>query len=99
GNLDAKKVLSKTETLNIKKDFFLGYFPILWIAVANLISALEKALIKHRRKTLSRELFARHGGKVKYGAFKGLRFRGNPNISWSSAKFLMSSVFLARSRL
>lgn len=47
----------------------------------NLITAFEKAIVKHRRKSLSRAIFARYKGVVQYGAFKGMRFHGSPNVS------------------
>lgn len=49
--------------------------------MAGLLSAIEMAIVKHRRKVLSKQLFARYQGVVQNGAFKGMRFAGHPNVS------------------
>ena len=49
--------------------------------MAGLLSAIEMAIIKRRRKMLSRGLFAKYHGTVQNGIFKGMRFAGHPNVS------------------
>lgn len=46
-----------------------------------LMEALEKALVKRRRKRVSRALFRRHGGVIQRGLFRGLSLDGEANIS------------------
>ncbi len=46
-----------------------------------LFHSIEKAIVKHRRKTLAREIFARHGGIVQCGSFKGMHLDGVANTS------------------
>ena len=47
----------------------------------DLVSAIERAVLKHRRKTLSKAIFARYKGTVEYGVFKGMHLNGAPNVS------------------
>jgi len=49
--------------------------------MSKLIDAITKAAAKKRRKMLANEIFARHGGVVQRGAYKGLRLDGDSNVS------------------
>lgn len=49
--------------------------------MSSLMESLEKAFVKLRRKRISRRLFARHGGVVQAGVFRGLVLDGRSNIS------------------
>jgi len=49
--------------------------------MANLFNSIEKAIVKHRRKSLSREIFAKHNGTIQRGPFEGMRLNGVANIS------------------
>mmetsp|Transcript_200 Transcript_200/g.632 ORF Transcript_200/g.632 Transcript_200/m.632 type:complete len:264 (+) Transcript_200:135-926(+) len=50
-------------------------------SMSNLVEALEKAIVKLRRKRVSRRLFARNGGEVRYGPFKGLKLSTGAHTS------------------
>jgi hypothetical protein len=47
----------------------------------NLIASLSKAIVKHRRKTVAKELFAKHDGVIQNGPFEGMKLNGVANIS------------------
>ena len=47
----------------------------------SLLSSIEKAVLKHRRKTVAKELFAKHYGVIQRGPFKGMSLNGVANIS------------------
>lgn len=49
--------------------------------MTSVLEALEKAIVKLRRKRVSRRLFARNGGEVRYGPFKGLRLSTGAHTS------------------
>lgn len=49
--------------------------------MASLIESIEKAVVKLRRKRVSRRLFEKHRGIVQSGLFKGLSLDGESNIS------------------
>ncbi len=49
--------------------------------MGSLLEAIQKAVVKLRRKRVSRGLFAAFGGHVKYGPFKGLKLGGDANTS------------------
>ena len=49
--------------------------------MSGLLEALEKALVKSRRKRVSRALFRRHAGVIQRGPFTGLALDGEANIS------------------
>ena len=46
-----------------------------------IVETLEKALVKTRRKRVSRDLFHKHSGVVQRGLFQGLTIDGMANIS------------------
>lgn len=46
-----------------------------------LMASLEKAMVKLRRKRISRALFNAHAGVVQKGPFKGLKLGGDANTS------------------
>jgi hypothetical protein len=50
----------------------------------NLLQIIEKAIVKHRRKSLSRAIFSNYNGVVQYGAFKGMRLNPMANVSQAS---------------
>lgn len=49
--------------------------------MARLMASLEKAIVKLRRKRVSRMMFDAFGGEVRYGPFTGLRLGGDANTS------------------
>ena len=49
--------------------------------MSNLLAAIEKAMVKQRRKRVSRKLFHAFGGVVQNGPFKGLKLGGDANTS------------------
>ncbi|MBL4576770.1 MAG: hypothetical protein JKY51_11880 [Opitutaceae bacterium] len=49
--------------------------------MVNILNSLEKAIVKHRRKSLSRAIFAKHNGTIQRGPFEGMQLNGVANIS------------------
>ena len=49
--------------------------------MSKLVSSLQKAVVKSRRKAISRYVFDKFKGEVRYGPFKGLFLSGNANTS------------------
>lgn len=47
----------------------------------SLLSSIEKAIVKQRRKRVSNQMYERYNGTVQYGAFKGLKLDGRSNVS------------------
>lgn len=49
--------------------------------MSKLWNAITKVITKQRRKMLANEIFARHGGVVQRGAYKGLKLDGSSDVS------------------
>ncbi|MDB4508419.1 hypothetical protein N9051_02420 [Akkermansiaceae bacterium] len=45
------------------------------------LKSLQKAVLKYRRKSLAKEIFAKHKGVVQCGPFEGMHLNGVANIS------------------